>query len=191
MEKMRQQLIDWGGSLESFRLPHWEELPDLELYMDQVKTLVDRYLSPVIQGEKHPLLTSSMVNNYVKLGMIPAPVKKKYSKQHVAFLIAITTLKQVLTIPEIKQGILYQGKTIGIREAYNLFCDEQERAIRMVSQLAQGKQHEQILNEEIPVEYIAVRSATLSFAMKLLAEKTISLETEYLQEEKKEKNNEE
>ncbi|MBO0460194.1 MULTISPECIES: DUF1836 domain-containing protein [unclassified Enterococcus] len=191
MEKMRQQLVDWGENLESFRLPHWEELPDLELYMDQVKTLVDRYLSPVIQGEKHPLLTSSMVNNYVKLGMIPAPVKKKYSKQHVAFLIAITTLKQILTIPEIKEGILFQGKTIGIREAYNLFCDEQENAIRMVSQLAQGKQHEQLLNKEIPLEYVAVRSATISFAMKLLAEKTISLESEYLQEAKKEKENEE
>ena len=191
MEKMRQQLVDWGENLESFRLPHWEELPDLELYMDQVKTLVDRYLSSVIQGEKHPLLTSSMVNNYVKLGMIPAPVKKKYSKQHVAFLIAITTLKQILTIPEIKEGILFQGKTIGIREAYNLFCDEQENAIRMVSQLAQGKQHEQLLNKEIPLEYVAVRSATISFAMKLLAEKTISLESEYLQEAKKEKENEE
>ncbi|WP_206856911.1 DUF1836 domain-containing protein [Candidatus Enterococcus mangumiae] len=191
MEKMRQQLVDWGENLESFRLPHWEELPDLELYMDQVKTLVDRYLSPVIQGEKHPLLTSSMVNNYVKLGMIPAPVKKKYSKQHVAFLIAITTLKQILTIPEIKEGILFQGKTIGIREAYNLFCDEQENAIRMVSQLAQGKQLEQLLNKEIPLEYVAVRSATISFAMKLLAEKTISLESEYLQEAKKEKENEE
>lgn len=78
--------------------------------MDQVRTLVDRYLSPVIQGEKHPLLTSSMVNNYVKLGLIPAPVKKRYNKEHVAFLLAITTLKQVLTIPEIKEGILFQGK---------------------------------------------------------------------------------
>lgn len=49
--KMRQQLMEWGKELETFRLPHWEELPDLELYMDQVRTLVDRYLSPVIQGE--------------------------------------------------------------------------------------------------------------------------------------------
>ena len=55
----------------------------------------------------------------------------------------------------------------------------------MVSQLAKGEVYPQILEQEIPVEYIAVRSATLSFAMKLLAEKTISLETEYLIEEKK------
>ncbi|HFH0609160.1 TPA: DUF1836 domain-containing protein [Enterococcus faecium] len=184
MEKMRQQLMEWGKELETFRLPQWEELPDLELYMDQVRTLVDRYLSPVIQGEKHPLLTSSMVNNYVKLGLIPAPVKKRYNKEHVAFLLAITTLKQVLTIPEIKEGILFQGKTVGIREAYNLFCDEQEAAVWMVSQLAQGKSHPKKFDQATPVEYIAVRAATLSFAMKLLAEKTIVLESEYLKEEK-------
>ena len=184
MEKMRHLLMEWGKELETFRLPHWEELPDLELYMDQVRTLVDRYLSPVIQGEKHPLLTSSMVNNYVKLGLIPAPVKKRYNKEHVAFLLAINTLKQVLTIHEIKEGILFQGKTVGIREAYNLFCDEQEAAVWMVSQLAQGKSHPQKFDQATPVEYIAVRAATLSFAMKLLAEKTIVLETEYLKEEK-------
>lgn len=183
MKNICQQLIEWGKELESFRLPHWEELPDLELYMDQVKTLVDRYLSPVIQGKKHPMLTSSMVNNYVKLGLVPAPIKKRYNKEHVAFLIAITTLKQVLTIPEIKQGILFQGKTIGIREAYNLFCEEQEKMVYMVSQLAQGKQHLQLFDQEIPVDYIVVRSASLSFAMKLLAERTIQLETEYLAEE--------
>ncbi len=185
MEKMRQQLIEWGKDLENFHLPYWDELPDLELYMDQVRTLVDRYLSPVIQGEKHPLLTSSMVNNYVKLGLIPAPVKKRYNKEHVAFLIAITALKQVLTIPEIKQGILFQGKTVGIREAYNLFCHEQETAVQMVSRLAQGENYPPLLDQETPVEYIAVRSATLSFAMKLLAEKTITLEIDYLIEEKK------
>ncbi|HGV8369030.1 TPA: fatty acid-binding protein DegV, partial [Enterococcus faecium] len=73
---------------------------------------------------------------------------------------------------------------VGIREAYNLFCDEQEAAVWMVSQLAQGKSHPQKFDQATPVEYIAVRAATLSFAMKLLAEKTIVLETEYLKEEK-------
>jgi DNA-binding transcriptional MerR regulator len=186
MEKIRQQLREWGAELERFRLPRWEELPDLELYMDQVITLIDRYLSPVIQGEKHPLLTSSMVNNYVKLGLIPAPTKKKYNRQHVAFLIAITSLKQVLTIPEIKEGILFQGKVFGIREAYDLFCEEQESAVKSVSFLAQEKAHTSTLNQTIPTEYVAVKTATLSFAMKLLAEKTIELEKIYLTELKEE-----
>ena len=109
MEKLQSDMKTWGESLLEFHLPRWEELPTLELYMDQVITLIDQYLSPVIQTEKHPLLTSSMVNNYVKKGMIPAPEKKRYNQKHLAFLIAITMLKQVLTIPEIKTGILFQG----------------------------------------------------------------------------------
>ena len=58
MEKLRSDLFDWSESLNSFHLPRWEELPTLELYMDQVITLIDQYLSPVIQSEKHSLLTS-------------------------------------------------------------------------------------------------------------------------------------
>ena len=79
-----------------------------------------------------------MVNNYVKHGLIPAPVKALQSKAF-SVLIAITLLKQVLTLPEIKQGILFQGATVGIREAYNLFCQEQERAIYVIAAQAQEK----------------------------------------------------
>ena len=58
------------------RLPRWEELPDLELYMDQVLSLMDRYLGDC-PGFDRKGLTASMVNNYVKLGVMPPPVKKK------------------------------------------------------------------------------------------------------------------
>ncbi|KAF1299604.1 fatty acid-binding protein DegV [Enterococcus sp. JM4C] len=181
MDELRKELATWGTELSTFHLPKWEELPELDLYMDQVLTLIDRYLSPVIQPEKHTLLTSSMVNNYVKLGLIPAPEKKRYSKRHVAFLVAITLLKQVLTIPEIKEGILFQGKAVGIREAYNLFCHEQELAIHIAGRQAQGESVA-ITQQEVPLEYIAVKAATYSFAAKLLAEKMIELETTYMKE---------
>jgi hypothetical protein len=176
MEKLQSNMKTWGESLLEFHLPRWEELPTLELYMDQVITLIDQYLSPVIQTEKHPLLTSSMVNNYVKKGMIPAPEKKRYNQKHLAFLIAITMLKQVLTIPEIKTGILFQGKAVGIRNAYNVFCEEQEKAIHLVGKEAMG--------EPIPIELVAMKGATRSFANKLLAEKTIELEVIYLETHK-------
>ncbi len=63
--------------------------------------------------------------------MIPAPEKKRYNQKHLAFLIAITMLKQVLTIPEIKTGSFFR-KVVGIRNAYNVFCEEQEKAIHLV-----------------------------------------------------------
>lgn len=189
MEKMAADLQIWGLELEQVHLPRWQDLPDLDLYMDQVITLVDVYLTPLIKPEKHNLLTKSMVNNYVKLGLIPAPVKKRYTKTHVAFLIAITTLKQVLTIGEIKEGILFQGKVDGISQAYNLFCQETEAAVKQMSQMSQGK----LLTtqeQNLSVAHYAVRAATLSFANKLLAEKVIQLENIYLSEQttsKKEK----
>lgn len=186
MDEIEKSLQNWGGQqLENVHLPRWHELPDIELYMDQVITLIEKYLSPpLITLEKHTLLTSSMVNNYVKHGLIPAPpVKKRYNQKHLAFLIAITLLKQVLTLPEIKQGILFQGATVGIREAYNLFCQEQERAIYVIAAQAQEKEVQAKSQEPMGgIEYLAVKAATMSFATKMFSEKVIELEQEYLKE---------
>ncbi|MBO0471419.1 DUF1836 domain-containing protein [Enterococcus sp. DIV0242_7C1] len=182
MNNIKSSLQTWGEELVDVHLPRWHELPEIDLYMDQVITLVERYLSPIILKEKHTLLTSSMVNNYVKLGLIPAPQKKRYNQKHLAFLIAITLLKQVLTIPEIKQGILYQGSAVGIREAYDLFCDEQEAALAVVISQAIGKQPIAAFDQPITVDYLAVKGATLSFATKLFTEKVIELEQKYLEE---------
>ena len=76
---------------------------------------------------------------------------------------------------------------------HTIFCDEQENAIRMVSQLAQGKQNEQLLNQELPLEYVAVRSSDDFFCNEATSrKKTISLESEYLQRrQKRRKKNEE
>lgn len=182
MNEIKSSLQIWGKELVNVHLPRWHELPEIELYMDQVITLVQRYLHPIVLKEKHTLLTSSMVNNYVKLGLIPAPKKKRYNQKHLAFLIAITLLKQVLSIPEIKQGILYQGAAVGIREAYNLFCDEQEQALGVVVSQALGKEPIAAFDQPIPVEFMAVKGATLSFATKLFTEKVIELEQKYLEE---------
>ncbi|MBP2098994.1 DUF1836 domain-containing protein [Enterococcus rivorum] len=189
MNEMKTSLQSWGSDLIEVHLPRWHELPEIELYMDQVITLVERYLSPIIDQEKHTLLTSSMVNNYVKLGLIPAPKKKRYNQKHLAFLIAITLLKQVLTISEIKEGIIFQGAVVGIREAYNLFCEEQEAALKIVANQALGEETAGVLDEPIQIKYMAVKAATLSFATKMFSEKVIELEQKYM-EEKGEPDNE-
>ena len=64
----------------SFKLPRYNELPDFELYMDQVISVMEKYLSlylPIVGGK---IITPSIINNYVKLKIIPAPKAKKYSK---------------------------------------------------------------------------------------------------------------
>ena len=103
------------------RLPRWEELPDLELYMDQILSLTERYLGTSDGGRKG--LTAAMVNNYVKLGVMPAPVKKKYTRLHLAYLLIICTLKPVLPIDEIGR-MLGGSLTADDGAFYDAFCRE-------------------------------------------------------------------
>lgn len=73
---MEKELELWGQGLEKFQLPRWNLLPDIDLYMDQVLTMIEKYLSPLMIHEDQKIITAAMINNYVKLGLIPAPVKK-------------------------------------------------------------------------------------------------------------------
>ena len=57
------------------KLPKWEELPDIGLYMDQLEKLLNKYLSIYNDGDEEKLITRAMINNYVKNGLIPKPEK--------------------------------------------------------------------------------------------------------------------
>ena len=76
-------------------LPQWETLPDIGLYMDQVITLMERTFAPFLPGAE---ITKSMVNNYVKVELIPRPIGKKYDREHLALLLVIGVLKQALSM---------------------------------------------------------------------------------------------
>ena len=104
MPEAEEQLQAWIKEVEQYHLPLWEELPDIELYMDQVITLIERYLAPLVGQTDNKVITSAMINNYVKLNIMPKPNKKRYERLHMAYLIVITILKQVLLIPEIKMA---------------------------------------------------------------------------------------
>ena len=80
-----------------------EEIPDIDLYMDQVTTLMDSKLKATTRypGEDK-ILTKTMINNYAKNDLLPPPVKKKYSKEHVLLLIFIYYYKGLLSINDIQ-----------------------------------------------------------------------------------------
>lgn len=105
------------------KIPYWEELPEIDLYMDQVIALMEKYLSLHKNSDDTKVITSSMINNYVKLGIMPAPVKKKYSREHIAYLIMICTLKYALPISDIKNLIELRVKKSSIAETLNFFSD--------------------------------------------------------------------
>ena len=82
--------------MEEDRPVNWDSLPDIDLYMDQVVS----YLSRQSTGGKAPVITSAMINNYVKDGLLPRANGKRYNREHLASLTAISLLKNVLTVKD-------------------------------------------------------------------------------------------
>jgi len=91
------------ASLDRVRYIDPDEIPDIELYMDQVTTFMYSHLrSAARYPDEDKILTKTMINNYAKNDLLPPPVKKKYSKEHVLLLIFIYYYKGVLSIGDIQ-----------------------------------------------------------------------------------------
>lgn len=122
--------------IEKFHLPRWEELPNLDLYVDQVITLFDNHLSKYIENDspnkENSILTKTMINNYVKCGILKPPTNKKYNKENLATLFVICILKQVYSINDISNLIRLSIKTTSVDIAYNRFCEHLENSINSI-----------------------------------------------------------
>ena len=79
-----------------------EDVPGIDLYMDQVTTFMDRELATSKRYEEDKILTKTMINNYAKNNLLPPPEKKKYSKEHLLLLIFIYYFKNILSISDIQ-----------------------------------------------------------------------------------------
>lgn len=102
--------------------PRWDELPVLDLYLDQVLLYVNKVCKPAFTASDKGL-TASMINNYVKHGYLEKPLKKKYNRQQVARLIAITSLKTVFSIQDIAATLDMLNAETQSEELYNDFVD--------------------------------------------------------------------
>ncbi len=181
--ELRQAQQAWAAGIQNYHIARWEELPDLELYMDQVVTFLNRHLAPLLEEDRE-LVTAAMVNNYVKQTLIPKPEKKKYTRRHLAYLMTITILKQVLTITEIRDGILLYTRQMGApQRSYNHFCEEMELALSLVcNQLTKAEPQLDHL-EAPPPELVMLRMAATSFVCKLAAQKAMALQRNWLKQE--------
>lgn len=125
-KEFENKLLDWEEKLDIHTLPLWDELPVFELYMDQVIVLVNKYLAILENGEER-VLTPSMINNYVKQKTLPPPVKKRYSRVHVAYLIMICILKQSLSISMIQKILPIDELGENISDIYMSFVKIQKQ----------------------------------------------------------------
>ena len=112
----------------NFSYPKWEDIPNIDLYLDQVLLYVNQVCAP-ISPDKEKGLTASMVNNYVKHGYLTKPDKKKYQRKQIARLIAITTLKSVFSIQEIAQTLNTLQNQASSEQLYDAFVDYMNQGI--------------------------------------------------------------
>ncbi|WP_368488963.1 DUF1836 domain-containing protein [Clostridium sp. BJN0013] len=95
-----EKLIQEFGDFTQLKL---ENIPDIDLYMDQVTTLIEEKLGYLKRKEGESTLTKTMINNYTKSGILMPPKKKKYSKQHIILIVLTYYLKQILSIGDIQK----------------------------------------------------------------------------------------
>lgn len=108
-----------------FSCLRWEQLPQIALYMDQVLLVLNQTLAPLGRPEE-PMITSTMINNYVKMKLAAPAVKKKYDREHMARFIMVCLMKKVLTMAEITALLDRLLQSWSLEEIYGLFCRELE-----------------------------------------------------------------
>lgn len=121
-QNIKQEILD---SVRPLRLPGFEEIPSVGLFLDQTAKYITEFLRPL----SLPDLTGSMISNYVKKGLIVNPVKKQYSREQIAYLIFIAVSKSVLSLEELQKLISLQQRTYSAERAYAYFCRELENVV--------------------------------------------------------------
>lgn len=101
----RKEVWELIKSIQKIDYVRPEDIPNIDLYMDQVTTFMDQHLASAKRFEDDKTLTKTMINNYTKNNLLPPPERKKYSKEHMFLLIFIYYFKNFLSINDI-QSIL-------------------------------------------------------------------------------------
>lgn len=174
------KLRRWDKFITDYHLPEWEAIPDFGLYMDQVIVLLEQYLSfiPSPVGTKEHFVTSSTINNYVRLKIMPAPVKRKYHRVHIAYLIMILTMKQSLSISDVQKVIPPDSSEEEVRAVYENYSEKFRRlALFFNQQVQSGAEgiHTPGQSSDNAVELLVIESALIAGFSKILAEKLIRL----------------
>lgn len=106
--------------IEDASLPHYKDIPDIGLYLNQVAKYINEYLKPL--GDLG--ITESMISNYVKQGIIDSPNKKLYYRDQIAYLFFIAIAKSILSLDNVRYLIEQQKDKVSLEEAYNSFADK-------------------------------------------------------------------
>ena len=151
-------------SIKDFRLPEYDSIPDVGLYLEQTTRYIGDYLAPL----ESISITGSMISNYVKKGLLENPVKKQYTREQIAYLIFIAVAKTVLSLEDIQLLISLQRRTYTARRAYEYFCREFENVLYYVFGL---KESLDTVGYDNTDEKIMLRNTIITVAHKIYLDK--------------------
>lgn len=161
------ELQNLKSRMEQERPAPWEDLPDIALYMDQLISYMPRQL---IRFDEGNVLTSAMVNNYIKDGLVPRAEGKRYGPVHLGYLTAVVALKQVLSVRDIG-ALMGAGRALEKTppEQYGYFCRALDRAL---SDTAQAIDPEA---DQSDLARMALDLAVRSYANQLACQRVLSI----------------
>lgn len=182
------KLREWESCLKDYALPSWEELPGIELYMDQVISLLAEYLKFFPQDEDgDAVVTAAAINNYVRKKVMPPPVKKRYSRTHLAYLIILCSLKQCVSISYIQKMIPLDLSQEEMHQLYNQFVCRHHSVcqyfIQQVNEVS-GALFAAADGAESGARNLVTSAAVISGLTRMMAERILLLQQEVPSREK-------
>ena len=124
-QNIKQSMME---TARGFTLPTYQEIPNVGLYLEQTAKYLSEYLQPL----EDVTITTSMISNYVKKGLVANPVKKTYSREQIAYLMFIALAKSVMSMESIGQILELQKKTYPADRAYEYFRREFLNVLQVV-----------------------------------------------------------
>ena len=179
------KLRRWEKYLINYKLPLWEDIPNIGLYMEQMIALLKQYLDympPELKDEQ--FITGPTINNYVRKRIMPEPIGKKYYRTHIAYLIMICSLKQCLSIPVLQTMIPMGLSEAELKETYNAYAKRHHIAavyfagqVRLAAAgiLDHEEDAKSVLSTDQTSDLISASAVVSGFA-RLLAEKLLLLD---------------
>lgn len=152
--------------LQEQRPNDWEDIPDIDLYMDQVLNYMVRQHIGLESGET---LTSAMVNNYIKKELLPRAKGKRYERQHIAYLTAICLFKQVLSVDSTKELLDSQLADSDIKDFYKKYRAKLDQSYNEVAEKIDENMNKQEISE------LVLELAVSSYAQKMACERLLEL----------------
>lgn len=133
---------------------------------------INQYLEGILSSDS--LVTTTKIQNYVRWDLIPKPHGRKYTRTHLAMVIVVTFLKEILTIHDVKEGIDLSLKLMSAMDAYNMFAESMEDALEQVFNVAsKPKKKYKYPGFTSPGAFFTVDAAVHALALKIFTQQVL------------------